>query len=69
MFVTDVTYSQVHYSLEEASATDCRKLGGDRRTTTGGTGSIMLAGILNKSEYARTVNTTTNRVDLTHLAL
>ena len=51
--------------MEEASATTWRKLGGDVRTTTGGTGSILFAGMLNGSEDARTINTTTHTNDET----
>ena len=47
----------------EASATNQSELCGDGITTTGGTESILLAGILNKSEDTRTVNTNTHTND------
>ena len=52
-------------NLEEASATTCIKLGGDGSTTatTGGTGSIFLAGVWTGIEYTRSVNTTTHTND------
>ena len=54
-------------NLEEASATTCIKLGGDGSTTatTGGTGSIFLAGVWTGIEYTRSVNTTTHTNDET----
>ena len=54
-------------NLEEASATTCIKLGGDGSTTatTGGTGSIFLAGVCTGIEYTRSVNNTTHTNDET----
>ena len=49
--------------MSKASATTRIKLGVDGRTTTGGTISIFIAGILDESEDTRTVNTNTHTND------
>ena len=46
-----------------SSATTRSKLGRDRITTTGGTGSILLSGILTEIEDERTFNTNTHTND------
>ena len=51
--------------LSEASATTRSKLGGDRSTTTGGTGSILFARIWTDIEYENTVNTNIHTNDET----
>ena len=51
--------------LSEASAATRSELGGYLSTTTSGTGSILLAGILAESEYARTVITNSHNNDET----
>ena len=51
--------------LSEASAKTRSELCGGVSTTNGGTGSILLSGILTESEYVRTVNTNTHINDKT----
>ena len=57
-------HNQWNY-LIEASATKISKQVGDVITTTGGTGSIFIAGVLTEIEDAGTVNTYTNNNDET----
>ena len=51
--------------MGEASATTRSELGGYGSTTTGGTGSIFVAGTCTESEYSMTVNNNTHTNDET----
>ena len=55
----DPNNNQENYLVKEIAITRS-KLCGDGSNTTGGTRSILIAGILTESEYARTVNTNTH---------
>ena len=57
--IRDPNHNQEN-DLREASDTTRSKIGGYGSTTTGGTGSISLDGILAEIEYTRTVNTSTH---------
>ena len=47
----------------EASDTTRSELGGDGIITTGGTGSILLSGILDESKDSRSINNNTHTYD------